>query len=136
MTAGSGIRLQGLDHIAIAVSDLERSARWYREVLGLEHRFPGAWDGVPVFLGKGDTNLALFPRTGDDEGAAASPDDPPRWYLHFAFRVDAEGFVEAQHALDARGIPWERSDHGLAWSIYFRDPDGYQLEITTYDVAG
>lgn len=123
-------RLEGIDHVALAVRDVERSSRWYQEVLGLEHRFPGAWDGVPVFLGCGSTNLALFPAA--ESVLDSSPESAPRWFLHYAFRVATADFESAQQALSERGIPFEFQDHGLARSVYFRDPDGYQLEITTY----
>ena len=36
--------------------------------------------------------------------------------------------------LEKRGIKFEFQDHEIAHSIYFRDPDGHQLEITTYEV--
>jgi len=36
--------------------------------------------------------------------------------------------------LKKRGIKFEFQDHEIAHSIYFRDPDGHQLEITTYQV--
>jgi catechol 2,3-dioxygenase-like lactoylglutathione lyase family enzyme len=54
--------------------------------------------------------------------------------LHLAFRADRENFLAAQQELKKRGIKFEFQDHEIAHSIYFRDPDGHQLEITTYDV--
>ena len=66
------IELEGIDHVALSVRDIARSARWYIDVLGFEHRFPGMWDGVPTFIGKGTTALALFPlRANRDKAAAA-----------------------------------------------------------------
>jgi len=38
--------------------------------------------------------------------------------------------------LKKHGIKFEFQDHEIAHSIYFRDPDGHQLEITTYDLEG
>ena len=54
---------------------------------------------------------------------------------HIAFRVDRETFERARHDLEARGITTTFQDHTAAHSLYFSDPDGYQLEITTYDVS-
>ncbi len=54
------LQLAGIDHVALAVRDVQRTAQWYIDVLGFEHRLQGMWDGVPVFIGKGTTALALF----------------------------------------------------------------------------
>jgi catechol 2,3-dioxygenase-like lactoylglutathione lyase family enzyme len=124
--------LQGIDHVALSVRDVEQSRRWYIDVLGFEHRYPGMWDGVPVFVGKGATALALFPVQ------SASPLPRPRssiTMLHLAFRTNRDGFVAAQDELNARGIAFQFQDHEISHSIYFRDPDGHELEITTYEVA-
>ncbi len=55
--------------------------------------------------------------------------------LHLAFRANRENFLAAQRELEKRGIKFEFQDHETSHSIYFRDPDGHQLEITTYDLA-
>ena len=52
--------LEGLDHIALAVRDVEESVKWYLEVLGLERQHEGSWDGIPIFVGKGATGIAFF----------------------------------------------------------------------------
>lgn len=123
--------LEGIDHVALSVADVERSRRWYMEVLGFEHRHPGMWGGVPVFIGKGTTALALFPaRSGD----GTSPALPPTRMLHLAFRASRAAFVAAQEDLRQREIPFEFQDHEISHSIYFCDPDGHQLEITTWEV--
>ncbi len=54
--------------------------------------------------------------------------------LHLAFRVDAPNFLAAQKSLRERDIRFAFSDHGAAQSIYFPDPDGHRIEITTWDV--
>jgi catechol-2,3-dioxygenase len=56
--------------------------------------------------------------------------------LHLAFRADMENFLAAQRELEKRGIKFGFEDHEISHSIYFRDPDGHQLEITTYDLQG
>ena len=50
------------------------------------------------------------------------------------FARTAKIFVAAQQELKKHGIKFEFQDHEIAHSIYFRDPDGHQLEITTYEV--
>ena len=51
-----------------------------------------------------------------------------------AFRVDRPSFEAVQAHLTAQGIPFTFSDHDISHSIYFSDPDGHRLEITTYDL--
>lgn len=127
------LRLDGIDHVALTVRDLGRSVTWYQAVLGLERRYEEVWGDFPVVLGVGTTSLALFP--------AAMPDPAPppgREMLsvrHIAFRVSRAAFEQARDELEAHGLAPRFEDHTAAHSLYFTDPDGHQLEITTYDVG-
>lgn len=127
--------LEGIDHIALAVADVERSAAWYIDVLGFERLYPGMWNGVPVFIGKGTTALALFPRRKGEDSASPQRQRNEMDMLHFAMRADRTNFLAAQEDLRKRGIAFEFSDHEISHSIYFRNPDGHRLEITTYELA-
>jgi catechol 2,3-dioxygenase-like lactoylglutathione lyase family enzyme len=126
------MQLEGIDHVALGVRDIERSAQFYIDVLGLERLYAGMWNGVPTFIGKGNTGIALFPA----DAAAQPPSSSHRELrmLHLAFRADRENFLAAQRELEKRGIAFEFEDHEISRSIYFRDPDGHLLEITTYEV--
>ena len=53
---------------------------------------------------------------------------------HLAFRADRENFAKVRVELERRGLRVEFQDHGISHSIYFHDPDGHELEITTYDL--
>ena len=105
---------------------------WYREVLGLERLFEDVWGEYPAIVGKGTTAVALFPVEGDDP--KPSPTRDVLAMRHLAFRADQENFFEAQAELTRRGIEFEFQDHVVAHSIYFHDPDGHRIEITTYEV--
>ena len=124
--------LQALDHVAISVRDMDRSAQWYVDVLGFERQHDDIWGGMPVFVGKNDAAVALFPiRAGKDSGSV--PGGIPR-VLHFAFRTGRTEFLSAQEELRKRGIEFEFQDHEISHSIYFNDPDGHEIEITTYEL--
>ena len=128
------MQLEGIDHVALAVRDIEQSAQWYIDVLGFERRYEGMWNGVPTFIGKGNIAIALFPARASHSKSAVRSDNIR--VLHLAFRTDRENFAAAQKELDRRGIKFEFQDHEISHSIYFHDPDRHQLEITTYELEG
>lgn len=124
------MQLAGIDHVALTCRSVEATMKWYVDVLGFEHVFPGAWDGVPVFLKLGTTHLALFPMNGDPQTASQSPG-----FDHLAFNAATRAdFMLARDSLTSLGMASDFVDHELSHSIYFTDPDGRKLEITTYDV--
>jgi catechol 2,3-dioxygenase-like lactoylglutathione lyase family enzyme len=126
-----GFRTQGLDHVALSVSDLRRSSAFYADVLGLERAYD-EWH-EPVFMVAEGTGVALF--STESHESSGDPDArPPVRFLHVAFRVDREGFDAARAELSERGIETTFADHGAAHSIYFDDPDGHKVELTTYEV--
>ncbi len=123
---------EGIDHVALTVRDVKRSAKWYGDVLGFEPQHEEMWDGVPVFIGKGATALALFPAKPNARSTSSSRDQIGM--LHFALRADRKNFSAAQDELKQRGIRFDFQDHEISHSIYFRDPDGHEVEITTYEL--
>ena len=125
------MQLNQIDHVALAVNDPAKSAEWYRSVLGLERRHQQVWGDRPIMMCVGNTCVALFPAKGEPVPTAPSN----LAMRHLAFRADRHNFALAQTELRNRQIPFEFQDHQIAHSIYFQDPDGYQLEITTYDLA-
>ena len=124
--------LERIDHVAITVRDIENSVKWYREILGLEQYYEDAWGGVPAMIGKGGTCLALFKAKGNNPVPARGRETIAM--QHLAFKTDRKNFEEAQKSLKEKGIKFEFQDHEISHSIYFNDPDGYEIEITTYDL--
>jgi catechol-2,3-dioxygenase len=90
------------------------------------------WNGIPTFIGKSTTAIALFPIRGRDSRPAVRAAETGM--LHLAFRADRRNFLVAQDELKRRGIAVEFQDHEISHSIYFRDPDDHELEITTYEL--
>ena len=118
------IKVERLDHVAIAAKDVTRSLEWYRDVLGLVRRHEEVWGDMPVMMCAGTTCVAIFPLTDDQPAASKGPR-----VLHVAFRANRETFVQAQEDLKARGIVFDFQDPDIAHSIYFRDPAGNCLEF-------
>ena len=126
------MQLEGIDHVALGVRDIEQSVKWYTEVLGFERLHEGMWNEVPTFIGKRNSGIALFPASHDAKSTSTSHRELRM--LHLAFRANRENFIAAQRELKKCGIEFEFQDHEISHSIYFRDPDGHALEITTYEV--
>lgn len=123
---------KGLDHVAIAVEDVERSRLFYENVLGLE-RTHEEWE-VPVVMSASGTGIALFSK---ELHPSSTPDDaepPAIRVLHIAFRLDREGFDAARKALAQEGVAAQFADHGISHSLYLDDPDGHRIELTTYEL--
>jgi catechol 2,3-dioxygenase-like lactoylglutathione lyase family enzyme len=132
-------RVDQIDHVEVFVPDRHAAAAWYRRVLGLEvleDYAPWAADERgPLMISSdgGATKLALF--TGTPQGAREGPG-----YRRVAFRVGGPAFLEFLARLPALEVvrPGEAMaavDHERAFSIYFSDPYGNRLEVTTYDHA-
>ena len=121
--------VQRIDHVEVFVRDVEAAVRWYGEVLGL--REMARWEPDPVMIGAGGTMIALFRANPE---AVRFPDVERNYigWRRVAWRTDSAGFQQAQAHLRARGVSFRGPiDHESAWSLYFADPDGNPLEITT-----
>jgi len=128
------LKLEFLDHVAIRVKDLEFSANWYEQVLGLNKRKLKKWGDFPIFMLSNQCGVALFPATLEDE-----PLDQESKNIkidHFAFNVNQENFDLAQKKFSDLGLKFIFKDHYYFHSIYIKDPDGHTVELTTIQVDG
>lgn len=116
------IDIHELNHVALHVSDLEASIRFYRDVLGLRQiprpavEFPGAW----FALGRQELHLIADPGL----------ERAKRRHHHFALLVTDAYAAKAE--LADRGVtamegPAPRPDGPL--QLFFHDPDGYRIEL-------
>lgn len=108
----------GLNHLTLAVSDLDVSFRFYRDVVGLEPIV--RWDAGAYFRAGPDwICLSLDPATRSE---------PLPEYTHAAFSVDAETLAACTERLQAHGTRLWKDNLSEGASIYFLDPDGHKLE--------
>lgn len=133
-------RIEGVDHVELYVPDQREAAAWYRSALGLEvvEELADWADGGPLMVAadRGCGMLALFAgEPGRRHGL--SPD-----FRRVAFRVDGAGFaafVTRLAELDLEAADGglltgdDVVDHGASLSLYFEDPWGHALELTTYE---
>lgn len=122
-------RLQRLDHVSLNVSDRSRSIAWYRDVLGLEQQGEAHADDSPVFMNNGGVLVALF--QAQVTSAERAPESTG--LRHIAFALSGSDFTLSQERLREHGVAFRPEDHGNALSVYFNDPDGNVIELTTYE---
>jgi catechol-2,3-dioxygenase len=124
------MRITRLNHAVLYVRDARRSAHFYEDVLGFK---PVILDscGVYAFLrAPGSQNhhdVAFF-----TVGAQAEAPVPQGIGLyHIAWEVPTvEDLVDARRRLAEVGALVGESDHGVNKSLYARDPDGLEFEVT------
>jgi catechol-2,3-dioxygenase len=119
-----------LNHAVLYVRDVERSARFYADVLGFRPVLTAP--GAAFLQASGSTNdhdLGLF-----QIGSAAGSSDAGRSTVglyHLAWEVDTLAeLTRIRTALDAAGALVGASDHGTTKALYAHDPDGLEFEVS------
>ena len=112
-----------MDHLALAVSDCERSSRFYETYLGFEAEPAPRADGVLMLHNAGGFALAL----GETEEPIRLPE-----FLHFgAGLASPEDVRSFRDRLVSDGVEvvgwWDEADYV---SVKFLDPDGYVVEVS------
>jgi catechol 2,3-dioxygenase-like lactoylglutathione lyase family enzyme len=126
----SPVRIRKLGHVVIQVRDLERSIRFYTELLNFRVSDNATAGGVFLTAVGDHHTIGLFPSDGEN---AEIPAQGAVRLHHFAFQVGSmEELFEIRAYLQKRGVPieWEgRRAMGGHTSVEFLDPDGYHVEL-------
>lgn len=126
----SPIRIKKLGHVVIQVRNLERSVRFYTEVMNFRVSDNASAGGVFLTAVGDHHTIGLFPSAGDN---AEIPGEGAVRLHHLAFHVGSlEELFDIRAYLLERGVPivWEgRRALGGHTSVEFLDPDGYHLEV-------
>jgi len=138
---------KGFSHIGLSTLDLDKTRDFYENVLGFK---PVRCDIIPIkeggqirhiFFDTGRDQLIAFMEARGVPGIPAEYDaginrglGVPSAFYHFAFEAGTEAALEEKRReLISKGIEvTEIVDHDWANSIYFKDPNGMQLEFCTY----
>jgi catechol 2,3-dioxygenase len=123
------IRPDRIGHVVIKVRDVARSRKFYTEVMGLQ-----------LMMELPQIKMAFFASNGRDHheiGCVEVGPDADKQHsrqiglVHIAFRLNDEQHLRAAYKeLKEKQVPIDFTvDHGITKSIYFRDPDGHQLEV-------
>ena len=135
--------IKGLHHSAYRCRDAEETRQFYEDFLGLP--LAKAFEIKETKTGRETKVIHVFFQMGDGSFLAffEAPEDPfdfkdqHDYDLHIALEVDEQTLHEMfdkgkSSGIETRGI----ADHGFIESIYFRDPNGYVIELTTPTNAG
>lgn len=132
------MKLTKMDHMAFITPDLEKTIRFYRDLLGLPlETGVGHPDFRHYFFRVGDGYIAFFAYPGaqamEYDKFHGEPTRRPIGFDHLSLSVESkEDLFAMKDRLQAAGIPVHGAvDHGLFWSIYFFDPvNNLPLELT------
>lgn len=115
-------------HVHMKVSDLERSIRFYSDVLGFEVR--QRMGNEAAFLGAGKYHHHVGLNTWESKGGSPPPASSTGLY-HVAFRYpNRAALAAALRRLVKLSISLEgAADHGVSEALYLRDPDGNGVEL-------
>ncbi|MDP1538141.1 MAG: VOC family protein [Burkholderiales bacterium] len=126
----SPIHIKKLGHVVIQVRNLERSVRFYTEVLNFRVSDDATSGGVFLTAVGDHHTIGLFPSDGEN---AEMPAKGAVRLHHFAMLVGSlEELFDIRDYLRERGVPvvWDgRRAMGGHTSVEFLDPDGYHLEV-------
>lgn len=119
--------ITGLNHITLAVQDIDTSFRFYKDVLGFTPICK--WEGSAYFV-VGDVNdpNALWFCLDYDRNQLRVP---PLCSTHYAFSVLMDDFEKMSIRIVESGAVLFKENTSPGKSFYFLDPDGHKLEIHT-----
>jgi catechol 2,3-dioxygenase-like lactoylglutathione lyase family enzyme len=132
-TAPRPVKPSGILHFALGVTDLERSRKFYEDVMGCTYERE---NDTTVFMRAGEDNFVLA-RTGYHE----PPNKGRDTLIHHAFFVNGEDFDAALANLEENGVEillYEDTGHRsfTGRHAYFHDPDGNAIEFIDYHGKG
>jgi len=126
------IRIQGIDHVAVNVRDIDKAVEFYTKVIGLNitEREPSK-PGIEYFLDCGPSLIGII--QAQDTTSAHPFANEGLGANHFSFRVHADDFDPMIKRLEEHQVKIEfAKKREKSWSLYFYDLDGNKLEVTSW----
>ncbi|BBB95589.1 catechol 2,3-dioxygenase-like lactoylglutathione lyase family enzyme [Bradyrhizobium japonicum] len=133
------VKVNGLDHLVINVTDVVRSVAWYSRILGMEVKVFDAGKGKTprTSLVFGNQKINVRPRDADkvdwftaDHEAAGSDD---LCFLTSSTPEEVVAHLKANGVRIEEGPVAKQGARGTLRSVYCRDPDGSLIEISSYE---
>ncbi len=117
--------IAGINHLTLAVRDLDRALHFYVDLLGCRPQVRWARG---AYLLAGELWLCL---SFDDQ----APDTPVAHYSHFAFSVADADFPALRERLRAANVREWQDNRSEGASLYLLDPDQHKLELHVGDLS-
>ena len=122
------MEVKQLGHVVLKVRDLERSERFYTEVLGLPIA-ARAQEPPAIFFTLGNHHDFAIWGVGPD-GPDSAENSPGLFHVAFKIGESRDELREAKAHLEALGVEIAMIfDHTVSESVYFNDPDGNTIEL-------
>jgi catechol 2,3-dioxygenase len=117
-----------IGHIHFKVSDIERSLRFYRDVLGFS--VTQRMGDSAAFLSAGGYHHHIGLNTWESKGGSPPPPRTTGLYHAAILYPSRPALADALRRLMTAHIPLEgAADHGVSEALYLHDPDGNGLEL-------
>jgi catechol 2,3-dioxygenase-like lactoylglutathione lyase family enzyme len=121
-TTEERIKTMGLFHLAINVTDLDRSVKFYTDLFRIDV-LRQQEDMAILHTPGSDDNFVLFKASGPVA---------PSGIAHFGFKVDEQNFDRAMDNVRKRGIKIiSNQERNTGRFLYIEDPDGFVVQIST-----
>ncbi len=114
------IKTTGIDHVVLWASDLQRSKRFYMDVLGMTVAHESEWQ---TFLWCGNQQIALF--DAKQRGVEVQANVALN---HMALHMELASYEETKARIEEEGLE-VTGRTGDPTCIYFSDPDGHRLQL-------
>lgn len=136
------MEIQQIHHVAYRCKDAKETVEFYRDNLNMDFILAISEDKVPstkepdpymhIFMDAGNGNILAFFEIPNSPPMGRDPNTPD-WVQHIAFQVkDEDALLSAKKELEGKGIDViGPTNHEIIKSIYFFDPNGHRLELTT-----
>ena len=130
--------LQNINHLAFITNDLEKTIRFYRDLLGMKLSTGIGRNGYRHYffqLADGASHVAFFEyeeATVMEKKFPGERTDKPLGFDHVSFTVHTKReLFNLKDRVQAAGFPVHGAvDHGIIWSVYFFDPNNIPLEVS------
>jgi catechol 2,3-dioxygenase len=122
------MQIKSLGHVVLKVRNLDRSAAFYRDVLGMQEVM--RYRGAMAFLSFGSNHHDIGLLQVGEHAPDAAPHAVGLYHVAFKVGDTLDELRECKAYLEKHGVQLiGMSDHGVSQSLYLADPDGNEIEL-------